>query len=182
MITLKIVSLFSATYNNSVVVDEESLYFQSEALIEFLTLWSSDKATFFERVYQLSQDMAMYHFWGEKDALLTLAFLQDLLSVGYKPPLMNSFVNLTTTINTSVTIVNEQKPYVLAGTHTDIVVLIRSEKPSTSKFDNILVVINFNTKPRMESVKFLRKILPYVFPHFVFYGQGLFSFTMDLLC
>jgi hypothetical protein len=75
--------------------------------------WNSSATTFFERVYQLSKDMVTHGFWKENDALLTMAFLQDLISVGYQPPALHS--SLTTVINSSVTVVNEQKPFALAS-------------------------------------------------------------------
>lgn len=67
-------------------IDEKDLYHDAGRLVRFLTTWKSNKKDFFNRVLELSVAMVENQFWGEKDALLTEAWLQDLVSVGYKIP------------------------------------------------------------------------------------------------
>lgn len=67
-------------------IDEKDLYHDAGRLVRFLTSWKSTKDDFFNRVLELSVAMVENHFWGEKDALLTEAWLQDLVSVGYEIP------------------------------------------------------------------------------------------------
>lgn len=70
-------------------IDEKDLYHNAGRLVHFLTNWKSDKKDFFSRVMDLSVAMVENKFWGVKDALLTEAWLHDLVSVGYKIPDLN---------------------------------------------------------------------------------------------
>ena len=67
-------------------IDEKMLYHDAGRLVEFLINWKSDKPDFFSRVLDLSIAMAQNGFWEMKDAMLTEAWLTDLVSVGYKMP------------------------------------------------------------------------------------------------
>ncbi|KAG7014260.1 putative glycosyltransferase STELLO1, partial [Cucurbita argyrosperma subsp. argyrosperma] len=51
-------------------------------LVKFLTSWRSNKATFFEKALELSHSMAEEGFWKDNDVKLSVAWLQDLVSVG----------------------------------------------------------------------------------------------------
>lgn len=67
-------------------IDEKQLYHESGKLVEFLIQWKSDKKDFFSRVLDLSVAMVDAKLWGIEDAVLTEAWLKDLISVGYKQP------------------------------------------------------------------------------------------------
>ncbi|XP_001627412.2 probable glycosyltransferase STELLO1 [Nematostella vectensis] len=67
-------------------IEEKELYHKSGKLVKFLTDWKSEKDHFFSRILDLSIAMAEAEFWGTEDALLTEAWLHDLISVGYEPP------------------------------------------------------------------------------------------------
>jgi len=67
-------------------IDEKDLYHDAGRLVRFLTKWKSNKQDFFNRVLELSVAMVENRFWGVKDALLTEAWLKDLVSVGYEIP------------------------------------------------------------------------------------------------
>ena len=66
--------------------EEKMVYYESGRLIEFLNKWKSDKPDFFSRVLDLSVALAENGFWGINDALLTKAWLTDLVSIGYEMP------------------------------------------------------------------------------------------------
>jgi len=66
--------------------DELQFYLEAGKLVNFLKTWKSEKHSFFDRVQQLSSDMATNGFWKEGDAKLTAAWLEDLQRVGYVPP------------------------------------------------------------------------------------------------
>lgn len=68
------------------LVDEQELYHKSSGLLNFLTQWVAEKDLFFDRVLELSKQMAEKDFWGKDDVLLVHYWLEDLASVGYKPP------------------------------------------------------------------------------------------------
>lgn len=70
-------------------IDERELYHLSSSLVEYLVNWKSNKAHFFDRVLQLSQDMAEKDFWRPDDALLVRYWLEDLIAIGYQPPLLD---------------------------------------------------------------------------------------------
>ena len=69
--------------------EEKVVYYESGRLIEFLNNWKSEKPDFFSRVLDLSIAMAQNGFWGMNDAILTEAWLVDLVSVGYEMPAIN---------------------------------------------------------------------------------------------
>ena len=67
-------------------IDEKMLYHDAGRLVEFLVKWKSDKIDFFGRVLDLSIAMVHEGFWEMEDAMLTEAWLADLVSVGYEMP------------------------------------------------------------------------------------------------
>ncbi|XP_002984603.2 probable glycosyltransferase STELLO2 [Selaginella moellendorffii] len=81
------------TLEGSTFGDEEDLLHDWGQLIDFLKSWHSSKSTFFERVLDLSYEMAKNGFWSGQDLALTVAWLQDLVSVGYKPPKLQPVEN-----------------------------------------------------------------------------------------
>ncbi|XP_020108334.1 probable glycosyltransferase STELLO2 [Ananas comosus] len=70
--------------------EEKDLHVNVGRLIKFLISWRSNKQTLFERILHLSYAMAEEGFWGEQDVKFTAAWLQDLLSVGYRQPRLMS--------------------------------------------------------------------------------------------
>ncbi|KAL8171490.1 hypothetical protein V2J09_023294 [Rumex salicifolius] len=66
--------------------EEKDLHVNVGRLIKFLSPWRSSKGMLFEQILQLSFEMAKNNFWTETDLDLTVAWLQDLIAVGYKPP------------------------------------------------------------------------------------------------
>lgn len=67
-------------------IDEKMLYHDGGRFVEFLVKWKSDKKEFFDRVLDLSIAMVREGFWEIKDVMLTKAWLEDLVSVGYQMP------------------------------------------------------------------------------------------------
>ena len=67
-------------------VDEKMLYHDAGRLVEFLISWKSEKKDFFGRVLDLSVAMVEQGFWEMNDAILTEAWLTDLVSTGYEIP------------------------------------------------------------------------------------------------
>ncbi|CAL4893373.1 unnamed protein product [Urochloa decumbens] len=70
--------------------EEKDLHVNVGRLIKFLNEWRSNKRTLFEKILDLSYAMAEEGFWTEQDVRLTAAWLQDLLSVGYRQPRLMS--------------------------------------------------------------------------------------------
>ncbi|XP_068752945.1 uncharacterized protein [Montipora capricornis] len=70
-------------------IDEQNMYQQSSRLVNFLISWQSDKQHFFSRVLELSLAMTENGFWEMHDAVLTKAWLEDLVSIGYETPVIN---------------------------------------------------------------------------------------------
>ena len=62
---------------------ELQLYNDALRLGQFLASWNSTLPHFFDRITDLSVQMAAQGFWGPADVNLTIAWLKDLLSVGY---------------------------------------------------------------------------------------------------
>ena len=71
-------------------IDEKMLYHDAGRLVEFLINWKSDKPDFFSRALDLSIAMVEQGFWQLNDAMLTEAWLADLVSVGYEMPAINT--------------------------------------------------------------------------------------------
>lgn len=67
-------------------VEEQELYLKAGKLVTFLAAWRSGSPNFFDRVVELSWAMVDAGFWYEGDAILTQAWLHDLLAIGYQPP------------------------------------------------------------------------------------------------
>lgn len=72
--------------------EEKDLHANVGRLTEFLVSWRSAKSnsTLFEKILELSYALAEQGFWTGKDVEFTAAWLQDLLSVGYRQPLLMS--------------------------------------------------------------------------------------------
>ncbi|XP_023547884.1 probable glycosyltransferase STELLO2 isoform X1 [Cucurbita pepo subsp. pepo] len=71
--------------------EEKDLHVNVGRLVKFLTSWRSNKATFFEKALELSHSMAEEGFWKDNDVKLSVAWLQDLVSVGYIQPRLKGF-------------------------------------------------------------------------------------------
>ena len=99
-------------------IDEKMLYHDAGRLVEFLINWKSDKPDFFSRALDLGMAMAEQGFWQLNDAMLTEAWLADLVSVGYEMPAINtapqSCINV---LGQEVELLPEEKPssYLRAG-------------------------------------------------------------------
>lgn len=94
------------------------VYYESGRLIEFLNKWKSDKRDFFSRVLDLSVALAENGFWGINDALLTKAWLTDLVSIGYEmPSIKKASKPCTKVISEAIDLHSKEKPssYLRAG-------------------------------------------------------------------
>ena len=99
-------------------VDEKELYHDAGRLVKFLIQWNSDKPDFFDRVFDLSVAMVDEGFWEIGDALLTNAWLKDLVSLGYAQPTIAPLVEpCNETIGGEVELVPKEQPssYLRAG-------------------------------------------------------------------
>ncbi|KAL3693912.1 hypothetical protein R1sor_007563 [Riccia sorocarpa] len=65
---------------------EKDLHAKVDGLISFLLRWRSNKSTLFDRILHLSHSMVVEGFWTSEDLHMTAAWLQDLISVGYRQP------------------------------------------------------------------------------------------------
>uniref|UniRef100_A0A287PAD6 Uncharacterized protein n=1 Tax=Hordeum vulgare subsp. vulgare TaxID=112509 RepID=A0A287PAD6_HORVV len=70
--------------------DEKDIHVNVGRLINFLMGWRSTKPTLFERILDLSYAMAEEGFRWEKDLHFMVAWLQDLVVVGYRQPRLMS--------------------------------------------------------------------------------------------
>ncbi|OWM67246.1 probable glycosyltransferase STELLO2 [Punica granatum] len=70
--------------------EEKDLHVNVGRLIKFLVSWRSSKHRLFEKILELSYQMAEEGFWTDKDVKFTAAWLQDLLAVGYQQPRLMS--------------------------------------------------------------------------------------------
>ncbi|CAN6485468.1 unnamed protein product [Victoria cruziana] len=66
--------------------EEKDLHINVGRLVKFLVAWRSNKRTLFEKIVHLSYSMAEEGFWTEKDVKFTVAWLLDLVAVGYVQP------------------------------------------------------------------------------------------------
>ena len=99
-------------------IDEKLLYHDSGRLVDFLDNWKSEKPDFFSRVLDLSVAMVHQGFWEINDAIITEAWLTDLVSIGYEMPAINAAPkSCTNTIDEEVEILPEEKSssYLRAG-------------------------------------------------------------------
>ena len=71
-------------------IDEKMLYHDSSRFVDFLINWKTERQDFFSRVLELSLAMVQQGFWGINDAILTEAWLADLVSIGYEMPAINT--------------------------------------------------------------------------------------------
>ncbi|MCO5551393.1 hypothetical protein L7F22_004896 [Adiantum nelumboides] len=66
--------------------EEKELHESVDRLINLLIGWTSKKSTFFMRILELSHALAEAGLWAAQDVDFTAAWLQDLVSVGYREP------------------------------------------------------------------------------------------------
>ena len=67
-------------------VDELDLYKDAGRLVAFLEAWTSTETNLFDRIQQLSFDMAVAGFWRPEEVAAIEAWLQDLVAIGYRMP------------------------------------------------------------------------------------------------
>lgn len=67
-------------------IEEKDLHVNVGRLIKFLISWRSEKLKLFQKIRDLSYSMAEEGFWNENDVKFTVAWLQDLVAVGYQQP------------------------------------------------------------------------------------------------
>lgn len=67
-------------------IEEKDLHVNVGRLIKFLISWRSEKHKLFQKIRDLSYSMAEEGFWNENDVKFTVAWLQDLVAVGYQQP------------------------------------------------------------------------------------------------
>ena len=99
-------------------IDEKMLYHDAGRLVEFLINWKSEKPDFFSRVLDLSIAMVEQGFWEINDAILTEAWLTDLVSIGYKIPEVNPVprpCRNTAGIETELNVKEKPSAYLRAG-------------------------------------------------------------------
>ncbi|KAL2478431.1 hypothetical protein Fot_47445 [Forsythia ovata] len=72
-------------------IEEKDLHVNVGRLIKFLISWRSEKHRLFENIRDLSYSMAEEGFWNENDVKFTVAWLQDLVAVGYQQPKLMGF-------------------------------------------------------------------------------------------
>ncbi|MCO5591878.1 hypothetical protein L7F22_045871 [Adiantum nelumboides] len=66
--------------------EEKDLHESVDRLINLLIGWTSKKSTFFMRILELSHALAEPGLWAAQDVDFTAAWLQDLVSMGYREP------------------------------------------------------------------------------------------------
>ncbi|KAH9499447.1 sugar transporter-like protein [Bulinus truncatus] len=77
---------------------EKDMYFQTEALIDFLTNWTCHSSmSFFQCILKLTSDMADKNFWKHEEIDLTRSWLDDLTELGYPEP--NRVIEVLTLID-----------------------------------------------------------------------------------
>ncbi|CAH1774966.1 unnamed protein product [Owenia fusiformis] len=69
---------------------EQKLYYQAGDLVQFLSNWRCKSNNLTSCIQILADDMAHKGFWDISDAKLAAAWLQDLVSIGYKFPSMTT--------------------------------------------------------------------------------------------
>lgn len=68
-------------------MEELDLYTKVDALIAVLDAWDPPPSvSLFDRLREMGRLFAEHGFWGEADALLMDAWLDDLTEMGYRPP------------------------------------------------------------------------------------------------
>lgn len=68
--------------------DEQQMNLHSSRFVKFLINWRSDKPAFFGRALDLGVEMYKNDLWEWHDVILTEAWLEDLVSIGYEMPLV----------------------------------------------------------------------------------------------
>ncbi|CAF4428618.1 unnamed protein product, partial [Didymodactylos carnosus] len=67
--------------------EEQQMYHQSGKFVRFLDQWQSSLPTLFERISQISRDIAQQEFWDKSETDMIDAWLTDLHRIGYTPPI-----------------------------------------------------------------------------------------------
>lgn len=68
--------------------EEIDLYLDAQNLITMLNSWRSAKPTVFERMNDLFDELVMHKFLRREDVILVKAWLEDLIAIGYIPPMI----------------------------------------------------------------------------------------------
>ncbi|KAL8500846.1 hypothetical protein ACS0TY_020435 [Phlomoides rotata] len=79
-------------------IEEKDLHVNVGRLIKFLNAWRSEKKILFEKIIDLSYSIEEEGFWNENDVKLTVAWLEDLIAVGYLQPRLEMDSKLTTNV------------------------------------------------------------------------------------
>ena len=70
-------------------IDEEELYYKSGRYLAYLEKWDGKDLDFFNRMLKLAIDLVVEDIWKPIDAVVVEAWIEDLVSFGYKPPRMS---------------------------------------------------------------------------------------------
>ncbi|KAF9934697.1 hypothetical protein BGZ67_003758 [Mortierella alpina] len=188
-------------------MDELQIYSETSAFIDFLSSWKSTSRHLETRIVDLMKAMAQNKFVGAEDVDLVERWVKDLQSVGYVFPKVSdggyffpkvSYYN-TKAIKDSLDTVEEprlrmQKSRQVSNDalkqcrlEADVDPLMSSiqitaspDKDISSKFKDVLLVVNFN-HPDYDAIKpFLAIYEPY-FPNIKFYGPTVPASLKDLV-
>ena len=171
--------------------DEAELYRNMGRYVDVLNSWQCDATLFFDCVSQLSHHLVTEGMWKAQDAQVVDAWLSDLASIGYTPPVMMLALSPCTTVDTrpvtfypheqNTTSTDDDTLHVPPSSVTDELVhemlssacgnahiaLWRSAVKSGHKYPNTLLVISLDSEPT-EVIPYLEAIYRPHYPNMLY--------------
>ena len=65
------------------------MYYKSGRYLSYLEKWDGTDLDFFNRMLKLAIDLVVEDIWKPIDAVVVEAWIEDLVSFGYRPPELN---------------------------------------------------------------------------------------------
>ena len=188
--------------------DEQTMYLETERLVEFLYEWNCENVQFYECVLDLSRKMVDKGFWLDEEVTSIQNWLYDLTEIGYEQPIMTELKkresiynyyyypvkytpSFQATIDFSNLYGNIEKTYdtLTSLNYLDRFCLASNVKLNFSTnlflserrhYSKISLVIKFDSTSKLENILLLKHLYESYFKDIVFCGPNLFNFYESL--
>jgi len=161
-------------YPKSIFIEEKNLFYNLDKYIFIINsnINSNSKMNEFDRLFSIIESLINFGFLSEKDLSMYKAYLDDLSNIGYKHASIfenklnyefEEYINSYTEFNSYIPF----KPYEFLEKNKKIIKIF-FHKNSFIKYENVLLIINYNFKGFEYLNNYILKLYQNNFPNIVF--------------
>ena len=163
---------------NSIFIEEKNLFYNLDKYLFIINanIKSYSKMNEVDRLYSIIENLINFGFLGEKDLKVYKAYLDDLSNIGYKYSSIfenklnfehKGYINSYTELNSYI----PSKPYEFLEKNKKIIKIF-FHKNSLIKYENVLLIINYNFKGFEYINNYILTLYENTFPNYVFIIPG----------